>query len=352
MKIRVLGSMLTMAVGAVLSLAPPAAAQAPSPARLLVLLKGGPPDATWVGGGALAIVDPATGKEVGRVPTGENAHEVTVSDDGKLAFLTAGVINGTDAGRRRFIYVIDVAARKELRRVDVGPLSNPHGIRYAGGKVYFTAEGYKAIGRYDPATNQIDWWHGIGQNRTHMLVLSRDLKKILTANGDGNATDTVSIVEGSGPPDWKVTVLPVRNGPEAIEISPDGREVWTATYGDGGVSIIDVGTNKVTRTLNVQTKRSNRLKFTSDGKLVLISDSQGGELVVLDAVAGKVVKRLPIGRSPVTGIQVVPDGSRAYVAAEGDDNVAVIDLRTLEITNRLTFPMRSRPDGMAWAAAR
>jgi YVTN family beta-propeller protein len=329
-----------------------AAAQTPSPARLLVLLKGGPPDATWAGGGALAIVDPATGKEVGRVPTGENAHEVTVSDDGKLAFLTAGVINGTDAGRRRFIYVIDVAARKELRRVDVGPLSNPHGIKYAGGKVYFTAEGYKAIGRYDPATNQIDWWHGIGQNRTHMLVLSKDLKKIFTANGDGNATDTISIIEGSGPSDWKVTVLPVRNGPEAIEISPDGREVWTASYGDGGVSIIDVGANKVTRTLNVQAKRSNRLKFTPDGKLVLISDSQGGELVVLDAVAGKVVKRIKIGRSPVTGIQVVPDGSRAYVAAEGDDNVAVIDLRTLEITNRLTFPTRSRPDGMAWAAMR
>ena len=151
-----------VSLGALVVAATLAPAQTPSSARLLVLLKGGPPDATWAGGGALAIVDPVTGKEVGRVPTGENAHEVTVSDDGKLAFLTAGVINGTDAGRRRFIYVIDVVARKEVRRVDVGPLSNPHGIQYAGGKVYFTAEGYKAIGRYDPATNQIDWWHGIG----------------------------------------------------------------------------------------------------------------------------------------------------------------------------------------------
>jgi len=108
-----------------------------------------------------------------------------------------------------------------------------------------------------------------------------------------------------------------------------------------------VATNKVARTLSVQTKGSNRLKFTPDGKLVLISDNPGGELVVLDAVAGKVIKRLKIGRT-TTGIQIVPDGSRAYVAAEGDDNVAVIDLRTLEITNRLIFPTRSRPDGMAW----
>ena len=341
-----------VSIGALVVAATLAPAQTPSTARLLVLLKGGPPDATWAGGGALAIVDPMTGKEVGRVLTGENAHEVTVSDDGKLAFLTAGVINGTDAGRRRFIYVIDVAARKEVRRVDVGPLSNPHGIQYAGGKVYFTAEGYKAIGRYDPATNQIDWWHGIGQNRTHMLVLSKDLRKIFTANGDAgdrSSSDTVSIIEGSGPADWKVTVLPVRNGPEAIEISPDGREVWTATRTDGGVSVIDVATNKITRTISVQTKGSNRLKFTPDGRLVLISDNPGGELVVLDAAAGKVIKRLKIGKT-TTGVLIVPGGARAYVAAEGEDNVAVIDLKTLEITTRLTFPARSRPDGMAWAA--
>jgi DNA-binding beta-propeller fold protein YncE len=329
------------------------AAQTPSRARLLVLLKGGPPDATWAGGGALAIVDPVTGKEVGRVPTGENAHEVTTSADGRLAFLTAGVINGTDKGRRRFIYVIDVVAQKGLRRVDIGPLSNPHGIQFAGGKVYFTAEGYKMIGRYDPVGNQMDWFHGIGQNRTHMLVLSKDMRKIFTANGDGSSTDTVSVIEGSGPADWKVAVIPVGNGPEAIELSPNGREVWTATYGDGGITVIDVPTNKVTRTLNVQTKRSNRLKFSPDGKLALVSDSQGGELVILDAAAGKVIKRIPIGKPPVTGIQVAPDGSRAYVAAEGDDNIAVIDLKTLELKGRISFPpARSRPDGMAWAAMR
>lgn len=324
-------------------------AQAPSAARLLVLLKGGPPDATWKGGGALAIVDPATGKEVGRVPTGENAHEVTASDDGKLAFVTAGVIDGTDKGMRRFIYVIDVAAQKELRRVDIGPLSNPHGIQYAGGKVYFTAEGYKAIGRYDPATNRLDWLLGIGQNRTHMLVVSKDLKKIFTA--DGTPSNTITVVEPVDPPDWRFTVVPVGEDPQAIEVSPDGKEVWTASTRDGSVSVINVATNKVTRTINIQTKSSNRLKFSPDGRLVLISDPQGGQLVILDSAAGKVIKRIPIGKSPVTGIQVVPDGSRAYVAAEGDDNIAIIDLRTLELKGRISFPpARTRPDGMAWAA--
>ena len=52
----------------------------------------------------------------------------------------------------------------------------PHGIAFADGKVYFTAEVNKLIGRYDPAGNQIDWLLGTGQNGTHMLLLSQDAK--------------------------------------------------------------------------------------------------------------------------------------------------------------------------------
>jgi WD40 repeat protein len=58
-------------------------------------------------------------------------------------------------------------------------------------------------------------------------------------------------------------------------ISPDGREVWIAHSQDGGISIIDVDSKKVVKTLSISTKRSNRLKFTPDGKWVLVSDMDG-----------------------------------------------------------------------------
>lgn len=45
------------------------------------------------------------------------------------------------------ISVVDVAARKELHRVNIGPYSRPRGIVYAAGKVYFTAQGYRITGR-------------------------------------------------------------------------------------------------------------------------------------------------------------------------------------------------------------
>jgi len=48
------------------------------------------------------------------------------------------------------------------------------------------------------------------------------------------------------------------------------------------------------------------------------------------------------GRSWVT-----PDGSRAYVAVNGDNHVAIVDLKALEETGRISTG--NGPDGMAWA---
>lgn len=306
------------------------AAETPSQA-LLVLNK---EDAT------LAIVDLASQKVVGRVPTGEGPHEIAASTDGKLAFVGN---YGTGPNPGHTISVIDLAARKELHRVDVSPLGRPHGITYADGKVYFTAEANKLIGRYDPESNKVDWLLGTGQNTTHMVLLSKDGSHIFTAN---IGSDSISIFQrGSNPMNWDQTVVPVGKGPEALDISPDGKEIWTAHSRDGGVSIIDIDGKKVVQTLDVHTKRSNRLKFTPDGKRVLISDLEAGELIALDTASKKEIKRLKVGRSP-EGILMAPDGSRAYVGVASDNYVAIIDLSTLEVSGRISTG--NGPDGMAW----
>ena len=309
------------------------AAETPSPA-LLVLNK---EEST------LAIVDPATRRVVGRVPTGEAPHEVAVSADGRLAF----VANYGSQNAGNTISVIDLVAQKEVRRVDLSPMGRPHGIMFADGKVYFTAEASKLIGRYDPVSARVDWLLGTGQNTTHMILLSHDTKTIFTAN---IGSDSITVIEGGrSPVNWNETVIPVGKGPEGMDLSPDGRELWTAHSRDGGVSIIDVSTRKVTQTLDLETKRSNRLKFTPNGRLVFISDLAGGELVVVDAATRKEIKRMKLGRSP-EGILMAPGGSRAYVAVAGDNNVAVIDLKTLEVIGRISTG--SGPDGTAWAERR
>ena len=306
-----------------------AAAQGP---RLVVLNK---EDAT------LVTVDPATGRILGKVPTGEGPHEVVVSADGRTAFV--GNYGGA-SGPGHTISVIDLGAMKELRRFDVSPLRRPHGMFLVDGKVYFTAETDRIVGRYDPASNQIDWLFGTGQLSTHMVWVNPDAAKMYTAN---IGSDSISIIErGANAQVWNQTVVPVGKGPEGFDVSPDGRELWAACSRDGSVAIINLEQKKVVGTLELQTKRSNRLKFTLDGKLALVTDLDTGELLVVDVATKAVTKKIPLGRM-VEGILMQPDGARAYVAVNGENYIAVIDLKTLSVTDRIA-PGKG-PDGMAWA---
>jgi len=87
------------------------------------------------------------------------------------------------------------------------------------------------------------------------------------------------------------------------------------------------------------------LKFTPDGRRVLVS--AGLYLVVLDVATHKEIKRLSVGHG-LGGIQVQPDGIRAFVASGLDGFVAVIDLNALEVTAQID--VGKGPDGLAWAA--
>ena len=344
------------------------AAQTPSPA-LLVLEKSD---------NSLAIVDPANLRIVARVPAGPDPHEIVTSADGQVAYISN--YGGSDSVLNT-ISVVDLAAQKTLPPIHLGALHSAHGLAFAGGKLYFTAETNKIIGRYDPATQSVDWVLGTGQDRTHMVAVSESLDRIVTSNvGSG----TISIIEqispsggGFGPPPgsngptgsappaggpppgtgsppggprktWRVTNVPAGHGAEGFDVSPNGKEIWAANAQDATVTIIDVASKRVTQTLPLSLRGANRLKFTPDGKRVLISGLSAGaesNLMVLEVGTRKEAKQFNLGGG-AAGIVIVPDGSRAYVAVSGKDKVAVVDLKTLEVTGFVSTGRQ--PDGLAW----
>jgi YVTN family beta-propeller protein len=151
---------------------------------------------------------------------------------------------------------------------------------------------------------------------------------------------------GGSQPTWRETQIPVGHGSEGFDVSPDGKEIWVANAQDGTISLIDVASKKVTQTLDANVHGANRLKFTPDGKLVFVSTLGAPDLVIFDAATRKEAKRIKIGRG-AAGIVMQPDGLQAFVACTPDDYVAVIDLKTLEMTGKLTAG--TQPDGLAWA---
>jgi DNA-binding beta-propeller fold protein YncE len=158
----------------------------------------------------LAIVDAATLQVIARLPVGPDPHEVVASSDGTKAYVS---IYGF--GRYHALSVLDLVAQKALPDVDTGALNGPHGLAFVGGKVWFTAEGAKAVGRFDPATSTIDWIMGTGQNRTHMLEVTNNEKQIYTTNV---SSGTVSILEQVQPP--------LMGSPPGTQSQPRTQAVW------------------------------------------------------------------------------------------------------------------------------
>ena len=300
----------------------------------------------------VAVVDPVSLKVLAKAPVGNDPHEVIASADGKTAY-----VSNYGGGSFNTLAVIDLVGQKALPSIDLGPLKGPHGLEFKGGKLWFTVEGSKAIGSYDPATQKVDWVLGTGQNRTHMVYVFDDLKHIVTTNV---SSGTVSMIEktppraGGGPPgppggDWDETVVKVGNGSEGFDVSPDGKEIWVANAQDGTISFIDAASKKVVDTLKANVASANRLKFTPDGAHVLISGLRMENVVVLDAHTRKPIKQIKVGHG-AAGIQMQPDGARAFVACTPDNYVSVIDLKTLEVTGKID--VGAEPDGLAWSVMR
>jgi YVTN family beta-propeller protein len=293
----------------------------------------------------LAIVDPVTLKVIARVPVGPDPHEVIASSDGKTAY-----VSNYAGGTLYELDIIDLVAQKPLPHIDTRPLIGLHGLTFAAGKLFFTAEGSKSIGRFDPATSKIDWCMGTGQDRTHMIYVTEDGKRIYTTNvASGTVSILVDTLIQPGPRphmDWVQTLIPVGKGSEGFDISPDGRELWTAAADDGSIYIIDIASKKVTAKIDAGVAGANRLKFTPDGKRVLITSLRNGDLFVFDAESHQLLKRLNTGHG-AAGILVDTDGSRAFIGCTTDNYVAVIDLQTLTVTGHID--VGGGPDGLAWA---
>ena len=344
----------------------PAAAQSAPASTLLVLSKRAH---------TLAIVDPTTLKVLATVPVGNDPHEVIASADGSTAY-----VSNYGFGAFNTLAVVDLLHQSALPAIDLGPLHGPHGLTFVDGKVWFTAEAAKAIGHYDPATHKVDWILGTGQNRTHMIYVAPDVRRIVTTNVN---SATVSLIElgptphpgpppgalgqggpGGGPPpkggpggpggpqggppreDWNETVIPVGHGSEGFDVSPSGKEIWVANAQDGTLSVIDVASKRVVATLPANVPGANRLKFTPDGRHVLIAAQGDHALTVYDAASRHEIKHLAIARG-AAGIVMEPNGKRAFVACSPDNFVAVIDLSTLTVIGRIDAG--GEPDGMAWA---
>jgi DNA-binding beta-propeller fold protein YncE len=96
----------------------------------------------------------------------------------------------------------------------------------------------------------------------------------------------------------KITHIPVGNQPEAIDLSPDTKEVWVGLNADLGIDVVDTATYKTVERIKLG-ERPYRVVFTPDGKQVMATIPNTKELVLIDVATRKEVKRLKLDNVPI-----------------------------------------------------
>ena len=307
----------------------------------------------------LSLIDLATKKSVATIPTGAGPHEVAVSPNGRIAVVAN---YGTSQAPGSSLTVIDIPGKKQLNTINLGEYRRPHGITWLrGNEIVVTAEGNKALLIVDIQSGTVAAAITTDQNVSHMVVLARRSNKAFVAN-IGSGSVTVIDLKGRK----KITDLQTGAGAEGIDISPNEKEVWVTNRAANTVSVIDVNSLKILATLESKDFPS-RVKFVPGGKHVLVSNARSGDVAIFDAVTKKEIRRVPMqlkpvegsttgqrifgnqfGQSPVpVGILVAPKLSHAFVANTNADIVTIIDLKTWQVTDRLTAG--KEPDGLGYS---
>jgi YVTN family beta-propeller protein len=299
-----------------------------------------------------SLVDLASGKVAATLPVGTGPHEVAVSRDGRLA-LVANYGTGEKPGST--LTLIDVPGAKVVKTIDLGEYRKQHGMVFVGnGRALVTSEASKALLEVDVEAGKVLRALATGQELSHMVAVTPDGSRAFVANIRSGSITALDLKEGK-----KIADVQTGAGAEGIAVTPDGRQVWVTNREADTVSVVDASSLQIVKSIPAAAFPI-RAEVTPDGKRALVSLAKSGDLAVFStaglaletrvkleatAVGDKSGRLLQFGDSSAPiGIEIAPDGKRAYIAHANADQISIFDLAEGKRVGFLTAG--KEPDGM------
>ena len=255
------------------------------------------------GADTVSVLDAASLKTLASVRVGKMPHNVQVSPDGKVVWVTN---NGEP----------DQAADASARR-DMGK-GEHNGMAKTG-----------AVWTIDTSSQAVIAKVPVGTHPAHVVV-SPDGRLAYVTNGGDN---TVSVIDTSA--QRVVATIPVGKFPHGLRISPDGKQVYVANLKGGTVSVIDTVSQKEVAQVPAG-KGPAQVGFTPDGQLAFVSLSEENAVAVIDPATRKVIRKVAVGTVPIQ-LYATPDSRTLLVANQGTPRkpgktVSMIDLESFKVT--------------------
>lgn len=285
-----------------------------------------------------SIVDLSTGAVV-HVPAGVEPHDADVSPDGRW-----GVVS--DYGRKvdgNKLVVIDMAAKRVARVIDLGEYRGAHDVAFLPGisnRVVVTTQGSRHVVEVDLEKGGVVAAIETRGEASHSLALARDGRTLFTSNEESASLSRLDLATRAF-----VRHYSVGPRPEGLDITPDGREIWTGSREGERVRVLDAATGAVRATFP-GFATPDRIAISPDGRRAAIAD-WGCNAVHLADVPGRRVIGAITGLDRPHAVEFAPDNRVAFVTfGRRKGSVAVVDLETRRVLARHT--VGETPDGLGW----
>jgi len=289
------------------------------------------------GSADIAVIDTRTDQVVRRISVGEVPHQVAVSPGlGKIA-----VTNTAD----NTLSIIDLAsltaaAPVPLDREPEHIAMSPGGDVVAVGNIGAGTVSFVSLvsGRETARTD--------GLFEPHNMTFSADGSQLYVGNLGANFVSVIDVPSGRVVEEIAVgadkTVASLAAGAESyqgvinVTSTPDGR-LGFAAYGEGDrMAVIDMDSRAVVRTLELG-DLPWRAFTTTDGRYMLVPNNGDRTVSVFSTDSLEEVARLP-GGEDMTGINTGWFDTLAYVISRGEDKAIVLDLTTMTRVGEVALP--------------
>jgi YVTN family beta-propeller protein len=290
-------------------------------------------------GSNVGFYNPA-GQRVASVKAGPTPHEIVLSPDQRLAYVSDnGILWMTDAGEGgNTITIIDIRSRTKAGVINLGNYRRPHGmdIDRTTNRMVATIENPDGLLLIDLNQRKVLRMYDVQGGDPHWVVLGPKAEYAYVAN---TATGTIAAVHlGSG----KVKLIPTDARPQGGVMSADGKTIYFTNSDGDTISIIDTAKNERRGVIRTG-KNPNRVGLTPDGRTLIYS--LGGDEAVgfADIATGKETGQVPLGGRPLS-LTMSPDGVWAFSGVQDQDKVHVISVAQRKIVQTIATPKGAGPD--------
>jgi YVTN family beta-propeller protein len=206
-----------------------------------------------------------------------------------------------------------------------------------GERLFVANERSGSISVIDLATRQTTAEVTVG-GRLADLAATPDGSRLLAVDEEGGDLIVLRRGDGEPRPERRLKVSPT---PVALRVSADGKRVAVASLWARQLSVVDLAqAPRVARTIDLPFA-PRELLWADGGRKVIVADSFGGQLAVVDADGGKVESARALPASNIRGLALSADGKRLLVSHQALNPLAHTSRDDIHWGNLVTNNVRA-----------